>query len=337
VTEGQEAPVFLKSVGDKVTLNFALEQDIDNLNSSDSCVINDDTNGHIQQFSYEQTDFGRGTLFIRKTNYQNKTEDPIVYTDFLSGIELGANTEVELLEEGDYEVALVYEIKNSPRKVLGQSILPDYSDYKVTFNFSVRNGNCMVYPKDVSTGSELANESFTENGFVLDLAKSRYLDIDIKKQVMVDGGNGLTEDTRFNTVAKDGQEFTDEGIYVITVKNRYTGEQTVKNIYVGTDDVLKAHTVTGLSVEQIKQEVAEGATIQADGTLTTKSANDSSTSQDAVSSSTWIVCVALVVVVVAVVVMLLIRRGKKQKSKQSQLEDIKEAEIISVEDVKDGE
>lgn len=39
-------------------------------------------------------------------------------------------------------------------------------------------GNNMVFPKDLATGSELINESSTEEGFRLALAKSRYLDID---------------------------------------------------------------------------------------------------------------------------------------------------------------
>ncbi len=77
----------------------------------------------------------------------------------------------------------------------------------------------MVYPFDVLTKGELTNSSLTENGFYLDLAKSRYLDIDVKKEVLVQGSDALTEDTRFNRPAKDGEQYTDEGIYTITVRN----------------------------------------------------------------------------------------------------------------------
>lgn len=56
----------------------------------------------------------------------------------------------------------------------------------------------MIFPRDVKTGAELTNETITENGFMLDLAKSRYLNIDIKKEILLEGSNGLVEDVRFN-------------------------------------------------------------------------------------------------------------------------------------------
>lgn len=125
----------------------------------------------------------------------------------------------------------------------------------------------MVYPFDVVTGAELTNSSITENGFYLDLAKSRYLNIDIKKEVRKDGAEGLTEDVRFNKPAKDGAKYTDEGIYTITVSNQYTNQTTTKVIYVGTDDVLKAHVATGLSISDVEYQLSMGATVAADGTL----------------------------------------------------------------------
>lgn len=131
-----------------------------------------------------------------------------------------------------------------------------YHNYRIYFRFSVRNGNCMVYPFDVVTGAELTNSSITENGFYLDLAKSRYLNIDIKKEVRKEGAEGLTEDVRFNKPAKDGEQYTDEGIYTITVSNVYTNQTTTKVIYVGTDDVLKAHVTTGLSIADVEYQLS---------------------------------------------------------------------------------
>lgn len=61
--------------------------------------------------------------------------------------------------------------------------------------------------------------------------------------------------------------YTDEGIYVITVSNVYTNQTTTKLIYVGTDDVLKAHVTTGLSIGNIESQLAAGATVAKDGTL----------------------------------------------------------------------
>lgn len=125
----------------------------------------------------------------------------------------------------------------------------------------------MVYPFDVVTGAELTNSSITENGFYLDLAKSRYLNIDIKKEVRKEGAEGLTEDVRFNKPAKDGEQYTDEGIYTITVSNVYTNQTTTKVIYVGTDDVLKAHVTTGLSIADVEYRLSMGATVAEDGIL----------------------------------------------------------------------
>ena len=51
----------------------------------------------------------------------------------------------------------------------------------------------MAYPIDVKTGSELTNSSMTENGFRLDLAKSRYLKINLKKEILKDSADGLID------------------------------------------------------------------------------------------------------------------------------------------------
>lgn len=75
---------------------------------------------------------------------------------------------------------------------------------------------------NVATGDELTNSTMTENGFRLDLAKSRYLKVNIKREMLKDSADGLVEDTRFNGPARDGAEYTEEGIYTITVSNEYT-------------------------------------------------------------------------------------------------------------------
>ena len=91
----------------------------------------------------------------------------------------------------------------------------------------------MVYPFDIKDGRELKNKDVTENGFYLDLARSRYLKLYIKKEVLEPGTDGLIEDTRFNGSAKEGKEYTDEGIYTIEAHNKYTDKWTTKKIYVG--------------------------------------------------------------------------------------------------------
>lgn len=249
VTEDKDGnPVFLKVVGDKVAFRFYLEQDIEQLNGKVGVAIASDPKGYDEYFGIPKTDFKRGALIVRHITYENYEKTPTLYTDFLSASEeINANTMVELFEEGDYEVALDYEIK-SPG-LLG---ITTYNDYRMYFKFSVRNGNCMVYPFDVVTGAELQNTAITENGFYLDLARSRYLDINVKRSVLQDGAGGITEDDRFNRPAKDGDQYTAEGIYTISVKNRYTGEATVKTLFVGTNDLLQQYVENGFSADRLK-------------------------------------------------------------------------------------
>ena len=205
--------------------------------------------------------FGRGALIIRYTDHNNVKTEPTIYTNYLeANATVGADTKVKLFEEGDYEVALNYEITSD-------EFIDKIGHYRVFFKFSVRNSNCMVYPFDVKTGNELSNSAMTENGFKLDLAKSRYLKINIKKEVLKDSADGLVEDTRFNGAAKDGAEYTDEGIYNITVSNQYTGVFTTKKIYVGTNNIIRAHMTTGLPITEINKLIADGASIADDGTI----------------------------------------------------------------------
>lgn len=267
-----ENPIFLKNVGDTVKLSFVLNQDINKLNGDDKLKINNDEKAYDEYFGIKETSFGKGALIIKYTNYENKSEEPQIYTDYLSGIEVGANTEVQLCEEGDYEVSLDYSVLTETFgdlwKIKTSKLVTFEDDYKIFFKFSVRNGNCMAYPFDVKTGQELTDTAFTENGFRLDLAKSRYLKIDITKQVLNAGKDGLTEDTRFNKPARDGEEFTEEGIYTITVSNTYTNRTTEKIIYVGSDSVLQAFvTNQSYSVAEINDLVTEGAIIHDDGTI----------------------------------------------------------------------
>ena len=258
--------VFLKNVGDEISLSFLLEQNIDKLNGKEYLSISDDTKAYDEYFHIfkdKATRFGKGMLFIKKTDYQN-TLSYKWYRNYLNGVSKGANTAVTLFEEGDYEIALDYELEE---KHFG--FVPTKTNYQIRIAFSVRNSNCMVYPFDVATGSELINTAFTENGFYLDLARSRYLDINIVKQLFVDSDNSLKTDTRFNKTATDGEKFTDEGIYIITVHNKYTSAaDTVKTIYVGDNPILKAYVTTGEDIAHIKELVANGAIIEEDGSIT---------------------------------------------------------------------
>lgn len=276
---GDDVPVFLKNSGDQVELSFQLNQNIDSLNGDDKRKISGDGNGYDEYFGIPKTDFGHGTLITKHTDYQNASTEPTVSTEYLSSIEVGANTHIDMYEEGDYEVALDYEIE-SPGLL---PFRPAYNNYRIFFKFKVRNSNTMMFLFDTATNNELFNGSVTSSGFRIDMAGSHYLDVSVKREVLDSTGDGLTEDVRFNKTATDGAVFEDEGIYTVTVKNPNTGEEaTTKRIYVGTNDAMKASVANNMTLAEAQRQIAEGATVADDGTLkraskkTDTAANESS-------------------------------------------------------------
>lgn len=283
VLDNDGTPVFLKNAGDKVTLWFDLQQDITSLNGDTKLYVCEDTNGYEEEYKVEKQNLKKGALIIKHTDYQNKDGLSQTHIDYLSAkVSKEADTEVLLCEEGDYEVSLLYEIKDD-----NLLFFDSYHNYRIDFKFSVRNGNTMVFPFDVVTGQELTNSVFTENGFYIDLANSKYLNVDIKREVMNDSVDGLIEDTRYNRPATDGEKFTEEGIYTITVTNQYTNVTTEKKIYVGSNSLLKAHVVTGLSIEDIQNKISnEKATIDNNGNIVPVINKTSDTSEIKVSENT---------------------------------------------------
>lgn len=303
-------PVVIKNTGDEVTLWFSLEQNINKLDGKKNLVINSDKNGYDEVFDVAKSDFGKGTLIIRHTDYQNKKGKPVIYRDYLAAnVSKDADTKVQLCEEGDYEVSLLYEVKDN-----GILFFDSYENYRISFKFSVRNGNTMVFPFDVVTKQELTNESFTSNGFYLDLANSHYLEVNVKKQILQEGAKELVEDTRFNRPAKDKEEFTEEGVYTISVKNPTTEEETIKKIYVGTDDVLKAHVVTGLSISEIKAQMEDGAIINVNGTIVSEEGEVVKDNSDGDKDTTPIIIGGIVLgLVVTGTVIVLVRRKQRHQ------------------------
>ena len=335
--------VFLKNVDDKVTLWFKLSQNINALNGDKDLSITADTAGYDQYFETEKTNLGRGALFIRYTDYNNNREEPVIYTNYLeANTSVDADTIVRVFEEGDYEVALDYAVTRD-------GIIDKTRHYRIFFTFSVRNGNCMVYPIDLKTGKELSNSSMTENGFKLDMAKSRYLKINIKREILKDTADGMVEDTRFNAPAKDGAKFDEEGIYFITVSNEYTKQFTTKKIYVGTNKIIRAHVRTELPIAEINNMLSEGCTITDDGEIILPEKTNSETTEASVSLSdesagqissvgvnatsseateinekqeetiqnSWLIPVSVGVMACVLIVVLLVLKTKRQASKMA--------------------
>lgn len=323
-----DTPVFLKNAGDKVTLWFDLQQDIKALNGNKNLYVCEDTNGYEETYKIEKQNLKKGTLIIKHTDYQNKDGLSQTHIDFLSAkVSKNANTEVLLCEEGDYEVSLLYEIKDD-----NFIFFDSYYNYRIDFKFSVRNGNTMVFPFDVVTGQELTNSVFTENGFYIDLANSRYLNIDIKREILTEGVDGLVEDTRYNRPAADGEKFTEEGIYTITATNQYTNVKTEKRIYVGNNGLLKAHVVTGLSIEEIKSQITDGkAKIDDNGNIVpvkesknieTNSEKPNDGNNNRISSTQFYIIISTsICFLLAALLLIIILIKRKQKSIQKPTEN----------------
>lgn len=261
----KENPVFLKKLNDKVTLWFHLnESNLNSLNGNDDLSIVADEKGSDTDLGVSGKNFKRGAMIIKFTDYQNTTTTN-VYVDYLAAAATtSADTKVQLFEEGDYEVALDYMIKDSSPLAWKIPKPAQYSSYRITFKFSIRNSNCMVYPMDLKTGGELQTY-YTENGFRLDLARSRYLNLEIKKKTLTSGGLSLREDD----VASDLEEFSAEGIYEITVGNPTTGKNNTQTIYVGTNNLLKAYVKYAgkYSITDLQDMQEEGYEFGSDGTL----------------------------------------------------------------------
>ena len=155
-------------------------------------------------------------------------------------------------------------------------ILDDENDYCIFFKFKIRNGSAMGYLFDLDTGNEIGNKSIARNGFKIDLANSKYLNIYVQRMKYIKGENGYytdskDTDTKYSRPASDGETFKDEGIYTIEFTNPTTGKSEKKQVYVGNDPVIKAllNEANGnLTINEIVTKVKDyGAEINADGIL----------------------------------------------------------------------
>lgn len=261
IIDDPDNPIFIKKPGDKVTLSFRLKQNIDALNGDEKLTITSAQKVCDEYFQIDKTDFGRGALIVRYKDYTNEKTKPLRYTDYLSAIaKQEADTFIQLCEEGDYEVALDYEVTKD-------ELIDVKRHYQIFAKFSVRNGSSMVYPFDLQNGAELTGGSMTPNGFRLDFANSHYLTVYVKHSVLNRVGNSYCEDVRSNRPAKDGEKYTEPGIYTIEVTTDYASNPTTKRIAVGTDPALQAYVTSGLSIEDFNSRLNDGFVIQEDGSL----------------------------------------------------------------------
>lgn len=262
-----ETPIFLKVPGDKAALWFNLEQQIDKCNNRTDIKINDIASGSDINFGTPTiNNVGRGMLIIRKTDNKNQKERQI-YTNYLeASASFGANTRVDLFEEGDYEVALDYQLHYDKPFVFGTTTTKTLT-YRIAFKFKVRNGDISAFIRDTETNQFIKNGNVAEKGFYIDVANSKYLDLHIERYVLTEGLDDLVEDVKFSGEAQEGRHYTEEGIYTVRVTNEATKNSIEKTIYVGNRDIMRAHMATGMSISEINERIAAGAYIDANGNI----------------------------------------------------------------------
>ncbi|MBQ7989539.1 MAG: hypothetical protein IJ251_00630 [Oscillospiraceae bacterium] len=265
--KGDSDDVYLKKVGNKVKLTFRLDQDINKLNGNSDLIIENDKDGSDEEFKVLKHNMKHGELIIRHTDSENNNTE-VNYSDYLAALASpGADTSIQLFEEGDYEVHLNYAITDKEG-------IDSTTYYQTSFRFRIRNANCMVYIFDSETKSELNSGAVTKNGFSIDTANSKYIKIAMTKQIFNDNCTALIDAPKFNGAVSNGESFTDEGVYTIYAYN--PDLEKVKNyeatIYVGSNNILAAYTKHNnksehYTIAQLKNMEDNGYTITENGDI----------------------------------------------------------------------
>ena len=243
--EEADIPVFIKTPGHNISLWFDLEQNIDFLGGEKKLSIVADPKGQddIFQYSKDRTDFGRGALLVKHIDFKNNATINL-YSNYLVAKETGgANTRIDIREEGTYEVALDYMIKNSDLK----SALNSTTRYRLSVTFKVKNGSGMAYLFDIGNKSELQDYSITKEGFQVDLANSKSVKVSYTRYAINQNGTAL--DARASAPIADGEALTDIGYYILTITNIETNSAIEKHLFVGTEVDFKTYLEVDSSLE----------------------------------------------------------------------------------------
>ena len=185
--------------------------------NKDISVLYTDTGSDGGFETPELCNFGKGTLFVRKKDKSGEHHD-YFYTNFLEANAVkGPNTRIDLNEEGEYEIALDYQLRYKKKGVFGLKFKKTYS-YRMNFKFTIANGDVSGYVRNIKNGEFVKDREVVE-GFRIDLAGSRNLKIKIKNE-------------KINRVANDKEEITDPGTYTITIENPATREKVKRTVVV---------------------------------------------------------------------------------------------------------
>lgn len=253
-TESDGTPVFLTDDSGFAVLNFTLLQDIDCLAGDSDLSVADAGQSSDEQSGISRQNFGRGTLIVQYSDGDGNVLEPEVNADFLEAAAQNETEQVLTCQEGDYTITLDYRLVDQSAYFGIFYFGPSYTDYQIRFHFSVRSGLCDVNLEDLGTGETLEDRASTSTGFFLCADTSSYLQIQYTRQRLIGSPDGWTLEEVGSGTARRQQEFTEEGIYTLTMQNVYTGETRYKTIYVGTDEASSEFTASGSTVENFRKE-----------------------------------------------------------------------------------
>ena len=309
---------FLKTVPDVPVLSIGLKTDLNNLGGSGAWV-NEDGDTRIPDYGFVGN-IGYGWLGISYTDYQGKVQTVAIKDVFKKVKNNTSFTPAWFGTEGSYKISLCFEAKrqtgtyknwHNPFYYTNDPTY-GYTNYRIDAQFEIRNANAQVFAFD-SKGNELQNGSVCSE-FTLDFANSRYLQINIKREVAVNS-NELMEstDVRFNSVGVDKRTYNTPGVWTVTARNEVTGDSTIRRILViASNDTEEANALkaatskkysefSSLTVKQNNESVSSS------GKTTISESKNTSENKDGIVVA---IIVSATVIVLAVIISTIILKKK---------------------------
>lgn len=168
----QEDGTTVFSVGPEgsVVLWFELFQDIDALGGDPGLSISQDVNGWDESLEVPKQDFGRGALIVTDVFDGPAEKEADVKTDFLAdSAKVGIPVEIGHFGIGSYKVSLDYEVREDALVLFGLSILPSFTNYKISFSFDVVENaegalSSSVGPEPSGSGQNAGSVEKAESG-----------------------------------------------------------------------------------------------------------------------------------------------------------------------------
>lgn len=221
----------------RVKLSFELKQDITRLNGQADLSVTRDKNGSDRKFETLPHDMKHGELLVKHKNALGQIQPVIHYTDFLAALAYpNAQTTIDFVEEGEYEVHLNYALKRKSFNPIGNT-----QYYQLSFSFKIVNGNCMPFIRENQTLNELEGDVvLAPSGFQISTGGAHFVKLEAQWYALYQDKNRLETNIKRHWTIGNGNKITDEGLYIITASCR-NNKKTVKTVLVGKSKEINAY------------------------------------------------------------------------------------------------